>query len=882
MRVLRNPTYFLARVSKLIARILSPFTLVAALFFGAFTTDALRADPPATFVIGFERFARHAEIPEATAGQLLFTELGCTACHASTNNMTAAKKAPALNSVGLRLNGKWLEQYLSSPSDIHPGSTMPDLVSSLPANQREAAVQALMAFLSRQREAYPEIKASGANPVPLEFFDRGEPENGKRLFHAMGCVACHEPDAQYDVPQVQPSDLDKMLDSLDPEELKELGLSSSARRVPSIPFSGWRAGSSGLPKYSRKSLTYFLMNPEATHPAGRMPGFGLKPVEAADLAAYLMAGRNAELLTASKNDALFKQGQALFNELRCSSCHQLQEKSTFKSKPLSSLNVTSDNSCAQSSETASQANRKRAQPIYRLDAAQLNSINQFIQAQREPTNKQNTSATSASTSDRLLLSMLQLNCYACHDRNSLGGVDRYRKPYFETVNHVDIGDEGRLPPSLSNVGKKLRAEWLEKVLKGEGTVRPHMTIKMPQYAKDYIKDLPNALSVADGASSSNGGFAKGDPAALKAAGRQLMDLGCVQCHSFRGNTLPGVVGVDLSDVDKRLQPQYLHDFLKDPGSLKSRTRMPTFFPEGKSQFPDILGGDVDLQIAAMVAYLSDLKNQPLPGKIEEARSQSFELSPKEQPIILRTFMPVAGLHAIAVGFPEKIHIALDSQRCNVAEAWQGKFIDAESTWFDRFAKPVEPLGANRIRFPSGTIAALLPNKNSPWPNDTNSGIRFEGYALDQQRVPTFAYKLKSERTSQLIELRDRIQPKLNSQGSVLGLQRTLELTPDVALKSTAISAANEKPENKNVQSGREELVVRILTGKRISNIKNPMDLADAVATFANEEGLVVSIVGAHKAELRNQAGQSELIMALGASPDQPVTLQLVYRWKGVP
>ncbi len=869
-------------VGNLIARIFWSYSHVFALLSLVFVAASLKAQDPTAMVIGFERFARHEEIPAAQAGQLLVTELGCTACHASSNELHAAKKAPALNSAGQRLNARWLEQYISSPSSIHPGTTMPDLLSSLPTNQRENAVRALVAFLSLQREAYPEIKASGANPVPLEFYDRGDADNGKRLFHTVGCVACHEPDNKYDVPQVQPSDLDKMLDTLDPEELKELGLSSSARRVPSIPFAGWSAGSSGMSKYSRKSLTYFLMNPESTHPAGRMPSFGLKPVEAADLAAYLVGGRRVDSLAASKNDALVNQGRALFNELHCNNCHQLQDKPTFKAKPLNSLDVVSESSCTQLSEKASKAVRKRAQPVYRLDTFQIQSIDQFVQLQRQPAGRPNSAKASDLAADRLQLTLLQLNCYACHDRNTLGGVDRFRKPYFETVNHVDIGDEGRLPPSLSNVGKKLKPEWIEKVLKGEGAIRPHMTIRMPQYGKTYVKELPGYFGSIDGSSQVVNTLAKGDPVALKAAGRQLMDLGCVQCHSYRGNALPGVIGVDLAEIDKRIQPQYLYDFLKDPGSLKSRTRMPTFFPDGKSQFPDILGGNVETQIAAMVAYLSDLKNQPLPQKIEDARSQSFELSPKDYPIVLRTFMPVGGFHAIAVGFPEKIHFAFDSQRCNIAEAWQGKFIDAETTWFDRFAKPVEPLGSSRIRFPSGVPIALSPSKSSTWPSDTAAGVRFEGYALDSNRIPTFHYVLKSERTSQSIEVHDTVKPKMDSQGSVIGLLRTIELSPKGAANlQPADTNKSSKANNRNSQGGREELVVRLLTGKRISRAADPSGLTGIAGSFANDEGLTVSIIGSSKPDLRNQPGQAELVVSMGAGLDQPVKLELVYRWKGV-
>jgi len=65
---------------------------------------ALEAADNNTFVIGFERFARHGEMSEVDAGALLASELNCTACHASDAEWIDAKGAPDLRGVGLRLN----------------------------------------------------------------------------------------------------------------------------------------------------------------------------------------------------------------------------------------------------------------------------------------------------------------------------------------------------------------------------------------------------------------------------------------------------------------------------------------------------------------------------------------------------------------------------------------------------------------------------------------------------------------------------------------------------------------------------------------------------------------------------------------------------------
>jgi len=74
--------------------------------------------------------------------------------------------------------------------------------------------------------------------------------------------------------------------------------------------------------------------------------------------------------------------------------------------------------------------------------------------------------------------------------------------------------------------------------------------------------------------------------------------------------------------------------------------MPSFFPDGKSQRPDLLDGDVDRQIASMWAYLNSKEAFELPEKIKEARARNYELQPTDKPIVLRSFMKNAGTHAI--------------------------------------------------------------------------------------------------------------------------------------------------------------------------------------------------------------------------------------------
>lgn len=668
-----------------------------------------RADSASPFVAGFDRMGQHGELAPELSASLLLTELSCTACHSTANAQWKPKGGPDLSAAGSRLSKDWIKRFLTAPGDVQPGTTMPDLLHGLDASTRQSEVAALTAFLMSLQRPFPEIKATGLVPVPHEFWLKGDVENGRQLYHTVGCVACHEPDSEYATSPSQVSALDKLVEQLDADELRELGLTGAARPVNSVPHGDLPA------KYNKLSLTHFLLDPLQVRPSGRMPHLKLQPFEAADLAAYLLREQSENVSTTELPPAadLIDRGRALFVDRGCVNCHAITGFHPLPTRTaLHQLDWDSEQSCIR--------NPAGGQPRYVLDEQQQSALEQ-------------SNVSAALEQDfQLTLRLLQLNCFACHEREQLGGVGRKRQVYFETIGHVDIGDEGRLPPSLTHVGRKLTVGWLNKVFQGQGEIRPHMTIRMPMFAANQTADLPTWFARSDQADARDEQAVFGDTAGLAEHGRHLLDLGCVQCHPVRGESLPSVVGTDLDGVTGRVRPAWFRQFLLNPIDLKPRTRMPTFFPNGVATNQEILNGKVDQQIAAIWAYLKSNHQHPLPDKILQARSQSFELLPQEEPIVLRTFMNKAGTHAIAVGTPQKVHYAFDAEQCRFAEVWQGRFLDAHGTWFDRFTPPAEPLGTSLLDFPPGFHFAALSDENAPWPatRPPDDRPQFLGYSKD--------------------------------------------------------------------------------------------------------------------------------------------------------
>jgi mono/diheme cytochrome c family protein len=197
---------------------------------------------------GFERFA--AEAPGIEAGLLLLGELNCTACHAPGASLEAQvlrKQAPILDKVGDRVRPGYLRAFLVDPRAVKPGTTMPHVLASMPAAEKEAAVEALVHFLASTGDAVE--TATGSRTIA----------NGKKLYHQIGCVACHgrrDRDRNGDAP--------------------------AARLAASMPLGDLAS------KYTIPGLAAFLQDPLKVRPSGRMPALNLVKNEANELAGYLL------------------------------------------------------------------------------------------------------------------------------------------------------------------------------------------------------------------------------------------------------------------------------------------------------------------------------------------------------------------------------------------------------------------------------------------------------------------------------------------------------------------------------------------------------------------------------------------------------------------
>lgn len=670
-------------------------------------------------------------LTQAQAGEVLISEFRCAACHSGVQpSQFPERTAPDLAEAGARISPEFLRKFLASPSSVHPGTTMPDVLASQPEAERGRIAEALTHFLVAQSKAVFQTESA-------ESIDR---QQGKSLFHSVGCVACHGPKE----PLAQGRPGPKRNDEEDEEN--PAVPASKAVKPMEVPLGHVAA------KYSVKSLSEFLYQPLRARSSGRMPDMKLTPAESLAIAGYLLgeqvpAGNKA----LTPDPELVEKGKKYFTTLNCAACHSMP--GTAAAPLLGSLKKADPmRGCLSTTSGRS--------PRFALDDKQVQAIVAAIRA--EPT----------VDSDKLSVAktLTAFRCITCHVRDDFGGVHEIHNPYF-AGSELKLGDDGRIPPPLTLVGAKLRPEWMKKVLFDGESVRHYMSTRMPQYGAANLQHLPAAFARLDilegkemkipspeGRTDSERQREK----LLRAAGRELLGdkgVNCIACHNFNGKAANINQGIDLLTSYPRLQPVWFNSYLRNPSAFRPRTVMPSAWPDGIASHKTILDGDTDRQIEAIWYYLSLGTSAADPSGIQ---ALSTKLTVDDQAKTFRGRSRVAGFRGIAVGLPEKLSYAFNAETGTLSAVWQGDFIGVN--WSGQGSGDFHP-ASEPITLAQDVSFAALADESAPWPllpvmskeartnpnplYPKNVGYQFRGYFLGESSIPTFQYRCGT------IEIEDR-------------------------------------------------------------------------------------------------------------------------------
>jgi mono/diheme cytochrome c family protein len=779
------------------------------------------AEDLAQFLGSLKRSGFAPQAPDLVAaaqGEKLFHARGCAACHSprdAQGHETLADRSVPLGALEGKYSLRSLSDFLRQPHLSRPSGRMPDL--RLPARE----IECISHYLLRDTTAPGHLRFTmyrgqvweGIGHDSVEAERGGQTadfslENLERIHHHMAVRFegwINLPVAGDYTFFVKANGATLTLD-----DREVLALAPKDRRGTQVTESkvalaaGWR----------KLRLDYYHTGREPTltlEMAG--PGRARAPIAAAMLS--ISDQPIAPYQAPEPDPAAAARGRERFAQLGCAACHDDLGVKSPTAKPLTTLNPA--RGCL--------ADAPEGGLRFALSAEQRGWITAALRAP----------ATKPTAAQTLHAELARLNCIACHERRGLGGIAPERNALF-TGTAPALGDQGRLPPPLSDVGAKLTPAGLEGALLQGRRPRPYVDTAMPQFGEANVRRLIGLFGEVDRLESATlptvANLQESRDAGYEMVGTK--GFSCIACHDFNGQKSGGAGALDLVDLTQRVQRNWFHLYMRSPQRFHPGIIMPTYWPGGQSLRPDVLGGDAAQQIDALWRYLEGGTQARNPVGLSR---QSKELRVTDVAEIARGRSGI-GYRGLAVGYPSRISLAFDTEEMALRQLWKGDFVNVDLGSFQPRA------GDTLAALPPGVPFHRLKSLEDAWPAKgkttfgfpQNLGYQFRGYDLDARRRPTFHYDYGA------VKVDDRFEDLTDAAGKGY-FRRTLRLT---APEATA------------------PFYFRVAAAGKIANL-------DPV-TFAAER-LRVRLVATPPAVLR----EGELLIPL-TLPAGTTTLTLEYQW----
>ena len=716
--------------------------------------------------------------PELT-GLVEIQKLNCTSCHQSDSlqSPVAAKQAPRLAWSAKHLNPEYLERFIAAPHEVKPGTTMPHLLGIVD----EAIGKKSAAMLANY------LISKAGNEYRAEPIDAAAAQRGFALFNSVGCVACHSPRNETAVEQT-------LTDSTPLGDLSK--------------------------KYSLAGLTSLLEDPLVARPSGHMPNMTLPHREAVDISNFLLQSPES-VDSAWKPDAgLAGGGKFLFQQMNCAACHREFTDNEVQLSKFSLEKADPQKGCL--------SQKSGDWPDFQLTEVQRKSIVATL-----------TNIPMLNDQQKIDVTLTAFNCTACHNRGDLGGVTIERNPHFKTTD-LNLGDQGRIPPTLTGVGRKLKSKWTRDVLVNARSIRPYMKTRMPQFGEENVGHLVKLFeSTAEIPEMDPLEFE--DQKKMRLEGMKLAGnkgLNCVACHTYQYKKADTMPAVDLTEMAERLKKEWFHRYMLNPQKFSPNTVMPSFWPGGKAIRSDIKGSPEE-NVEALWQYLIDGRQARQPSGVVR---EPLEIVVKDEAKMLRRAYPGIGKRGIGVGYPGGVNIAFDAEQMRLASIWKGKFVEAGGVWRGQGSGIVRPMGKT-IEFAKGPE---LDSKSQPWVVDQGRppNHQFRGYSLDKSQRPTFRYAFGDIKVEDFFA-----QMESQSSPQESGLRRS------VVLKATAQT---------------EKLRFRLAQGSEI---------LEQDGAFLIGDRLKIRIVSEHSAEISQVEKEKrlEILFSIAAGKSEKIEIEYLFK-----
>jgi mono/diheme cytochrome c family protein len=501
---------------------------------------------------------RPAETPQLNRGRELLVKLNCVGCHRLEGMSRPQMLGPDLTSVGGKVSREWIYKWLKEPRTItdSTGSVVVNGVENegeprMPQFRlTEAELRELSAYLST-------LKTTPAQPAKID--PRVIAAWGKRpdivsqgevRFREMFCTTCHSL-------AVTRAGETKLIGGDIGPELTKVGSKVNAE---------W--------------LVAWLRNPQAYLSHSQMPRYGWSDEDLYKVTRYIQTKlTDPDLLTGvptlgSPTPEEARLGKQLFVQKGCSSCHVIKGlgPQTDFGPDLSGLG----------GKTISQLEFGQAKIPHTLLAyirakitnpISVNAAARMPQYQLEPDSLEAlTTALLSMAGGPATPAMGKLHVPASQPvYRPSGAFGELYERYKCSVCHRFNGYGGTLAPDLSFEGSRAQRSWLISFLKNPQTLRPTLTLRMPQFnmtereaatIADYFE-----MALQSSAVKLEGANPNQLTPQMTSLGKQLYEVKyqCQSCHTIGSSG--GYVGPNLSNVGNWMKPEWIAAWLRDPQSM---------------------------------------------------------------------------------------------------------------------------------------------------------------------------------------------------------------------------------------------------------------------------------------------------------------------------
>ncbi|MBI4534715.1 MAG: c-type cytochrome, partial [Ignavibacteriae bacterium] len=539
---------------------------------------------------------------EFTKAKRLVIESGCHGCHEIKGYTDLPKIGPELTRIGHKTRADWIFRWLKNPKEYNPHTRMPNFLLT---DEQAEAVTAYLVDVSRNDQF----------SYPTGLYAGGEVRRGKQVVETVGCLACHVVGDETKVREIRGTSYD---------------IAPELTRVGSKVGPDWAYD--------------WVRNPRHYNPTTKMPSLRLTDQEAKDVVSYLMSlkdeRRHEQKALDVSSAAVIKRGESVIREFGCNGCHVIRgfEKegrvsvalSNFGRKKVEEMDFGDTDvphtwhdwvyNKLKNSRVFQTDRIIQKMPVFSFTGEEITLLRMFLLAET----KDEPDAQYVHTFDRKQRNIeagrrvaIMYNCQQCHQLEKDGA-------YIGAL----LDDPAFLPPIITGEGKKVQEPWLHSFLKNPtqvgqpNSIRPWILTRMPtfQFTEDEINKLTKyflglgnqELELRDYTAY------RPDPLLLPVGKEIFTDFQCLKCHPA-GNVVvtPGEgstadLAPNLTKSRDRLKPEWIVEWLADPGKLQEGTRMPTFWPDGQSPLPDVLGGDAQKQMMAVRDHLISIGQPPRP------------------------------------------------------------------------------------------------------------------------------------------------------------------------------------------------------------------------------------------------------------------------------